>query len=201
MHAHSCENYPNEIIMELISYIKRLSKQYFSPTCCSVISGGIIFTENGIMNIMRNDGVLIMQLTAPAIAGLHTINQDSYVGFVSRTPYYIITHEHFFDTVEKYGLWKQVTTLSLFYLGLFYAREKVIGCKSKYEVIKHYIESVWLMPEKQRLQVSLFQYIPERVNISRSALHKILKELNNGGYIRTSRGKLIEVNRKLPEAF
>lgn len=196
------ENKPLESINYLISKIKPFSKRKQASKNSSFIFNGIILLEEGIISTKRDDGVALLTFTAPIIIGLHSldVDDDIIVDFHCKASYYHINKKIFFMLAEENNLWKHICVLTFYYLHLNYEREKNISRKTKYETVKYYIESIWKMEASERSSISLFKFIMSHANISRSSLHKIISELNRGGYIKTERGRLINVVR-LPEAF
>ncbi|HID4702653.1 TPA: helix-turn-helix domain-containing protein, partial [Enterobacter cloacae] len=69
--------------------------------------------------------------------------------------------------------------------------------KNAYDIIKNNLEAIWELPENERSQISVFKFILSRSSISRSSLNKVLKDLNDGGYINIHRGKLLNI-KNLP---
>ncbi|WP_409513916.1 helix-turn-helix domain-containing protein [Serratia proteamaculans] len=69
-----------------------------------------------------------------------------------------------------------------------------------YGIISSHLEDIWALPEEERLKISIFNFIMQRAPVSRSSIHKIIKELNKGGFIKTERGKLLNLTN-IPRGF
>ncbi|HAS1004211.1 TPA: hypothetical protein I3768_004297 [Enterobacter cloacae] len=79
----------------------------------------------------------------------------------------------------------------------FFKRDQRFSSKNAYDIIKNNLEAIWELPENERSQISVFKFILSRSSISRSSLNKVLKDLNDGGYINIHRGKLLNI-KNLP---
>lgn len=109
---------------------------------------------------------------------------------------YLLTHEDAIDVLDKENLWKDIAIIMAYTLEIYEHRSHSFAeHRNVYDIVKVHLEMIWDLPEEERNKISIFDYILKRHNISRSSVAKILKELNNGDYISTKRGKLINLNR------
>jgi CRP-like cAMP-binding protein len=111
-----------------------------------------------------------------------------------------IEKSHFRELVETHNLWKEVFTITSSLMKAYFKRDERFSSKNVYDVIKNNLEVLWESPPMERKKISIFKYILSRSDMSRSSLSKVLKDLNDGGYITISRGKLLNV-RSLPEKY
>jgi DNA-binding IscR family transcriptional regulator len=60
---------------------------------------------------------------------------------------------------------------------------------------------MFLLPEENRLRVSMLEYIQDRTHLSRSSILNVLSALKKGGYIEFARGGYLQNMTALPEKF
>lgn len=162
----------------------------------------IVYLESGSINLHRkNDGVLIYKFDQPFVIGLdHLFSCSEYYNITPNEDVmlYLLTHEDAIDVLDKENLWKDIAIIMAYTLEIYEHRSHSFAeHRNVYDIVKVHLEMIWDLPEEERNKISIFDYILKRHNISRSSVAKILKELNNGDYISTKRGKLINLN-KLP---
>lgn len=165
----------------------------------------IIYLEGGSININSvNKNILLFKLEAPFIIGLDQLFYDSeyyYITANDNVSLYLLSHEDAIDLFDKEKLWKDIANLISYSMELYEHRSNnLLENRNVYDIIKFHLETIWSMTENEREKISVFHYILKRHKISRSSVAKIVKELNNGGYITTKRGVLVNLH-KLPPKF
>ena len=71
---------------------------------------------------------------------------------------------------------------------------KLIHKSSAREIVIEHLKEIWALDEPERHTTSVYNFILSRNNISRSAVQKVVRELESSGDIKFYRGKLIELN-------
>ncbi|MBL5950342.1 helix-turn-helix domain-containing protein [Enterobacter asburiae] len=163
----------------------------------------IIFLHEGAINVRRTtDELIVLRYSAPLILGLEQlfIDDEYSLSFEKNSIYSIVPKSIFFNKIEQLNLWKGVSEILAYHIHLLNARDGNVIKKTKYEMIKAYLLEVWNLEANEREQISLYDYILSRANVSRSTLYKIILELNKGGYIYSDRGVLKDI-KKLPDKF
>lgn len=165
----------------------------------------IIYLDEGSISLhSEKNNILLFKLDAPFIIGLDQIFSGTeyyYITANDNVSLYLLSHEDAIDTFDKEKLWKDIAHLISYSMGLNEHRSNnLLENRSIYDIIKIHLETIWTLPEKEREKISVFDYILKRHKISRSSVAKIIKELNNGSYITTKRGVLVNLHR-LPPKF
>ncbi len=75
----------------------------------------------------------------------------------------------------------------------YFKREHMILQKNTYGIINEHLKHIWEMDEEVRKKTSIYSYILTRNHISRSAIHKIVREMTLAGDIIVNRGRLLGV--------
>ncbi|MBZ1651302.1 helix-turn-helix domain-containing protein, partial [Klebsiella pneumoniae] len=100
------------------------------------------------------------------------------------------------------GYMQELTTI-LAYMGIFaldahYER----GSQTSFQTIKSMLSRYLYRGEIDGGQhESLSAFIIKRTNLSRSYVYQVLAALREGGYITVKKGKLISIDRHIPEKF
>ncbi|AYU96062.1 hypothetical protein EEI76_13710 [Enterobacter cloacae] len=162
----------------------------------------VVFIHSGSVSIARTDGLIILKYKSPFVIGLAELfsNEEYTIYFNVDSIYSLIPNSSFIKVADRLGLWKHICEILSYSNQLLTFRENSVNRRTKYEIVKAQLEILWGLPPNEREGISLFDFILSQVNISRSSLSKIIAALNEGGYIKTKRGKLIHLS-KLPERY
>lgn len=164
----------------------------------------VYYLTEGEIDMHREvDDILLLTMRAPKILGLSLLSSDDcfhYMKTTKNSKLIAIEKNHFRELVETHNLWKEVFTITSSLMKNYFKRDERFSSKNVYDVIKNNLEILWESPPLERKKTSIFKYILSRSDMSRSSLSKVLKDLNDGGYITISRGKLLNV-RSLPEKY
>lgn len=159
----------------------------------------VIYIESGFAGLYHDrDDCLISEVNGPCIIGLTYLffdNHSIYLKFNSESRVFYINQLEFISVCDKRNLWRNVSQIIASAERKLYSSPSLSSFRNAYDIVKFYLESIWTLPEHERKNVSIYQYILERSRLSRSSLHKIIRELNVGGYIKTERGRLVDINR------
>jgi len=82
------------------------------------------------------------------------------------------------------------------------ARTATSGLQSAYEIIRSYL--IYMNSENGQTikeRYTVVKYMQTFSRLSRSIILKILSELKAGGFIEMEKGRLIRINRNLPDRF
>jgi CRP-like cAMP-binding protein len=157
----------------------------------------VYYLTEGEVDMHREvDDILLLTMQAPKILGLSLLNSDEcfhYMKTTKNSKLIAIEQAHFCEVIEANNLWKEVFTITSSIVKSYFKRDERFCSKSVYDVIKNNLEVLWDSPPGERKKTSIFKYILSRSDMSRSSLSKVLKDLNDGGYITISRGKLLNV--------
>lgn len=105
----------------------------------------------------------------------------------------------FQQLVSEHKAWSSVVAILTFYLHFSINRFSLQPGDHHYAVIRTLILEFSRYPAFVQMSMPLAKYIMERTNISRSSTMKIISMLKKRGYITLHRGRLIDVNNKLPD--
>jgi len=113
-----------------------------------------------------------------------------------------ISVEDFIKVIEENQLWPDVINIMVTIINSLAARTATSGLQSAYEIIRSYLiymDSENACAVKERYTV--VKYMQTFSRLSRSIILKILSELKAGGFIEMEKGRLIRINRNLPDRF
>lgn len=144
-------------------------------------------------------------ITSPAIVGL---GQLAPAGAIAQheaiAPCMVdsINVDDFIKIIEEKQLWPDVINVMVTFINSLAARTATSGLQSAYEIIRSYLiymDSETACAIKERYTV--VKYMQTFSRLSRSIILKILSELKAGGFIKMEKGKLVRINRNLPDRF
>ncbi|MBE4947037.1 helix-turn-helix domain-containing protein [Enterobacter cloacae complex sp. P1B] len=161
----------------------------------------VYFLTEGRVDIYRKtDDILIFTVYAPHILGLFFMfekNDYHYFRASTDATFTAIPTIELNCLADSNNLWKHFFLMTCEIASNFFKRDQRFSSKNAYDIIKNNLEAIWELPENERSQISVFKFILSRSTISRSSLNKVLKDLNDGGYIKIHRGKLLNI-KNLP---
>jgi len=191
------ENHPNSIKVSMSSN-KNFNFDFLGDK-------NIVYLVEGSVMLNRiKDNVLLFEIKSPFIIGLEKIFSGTnhyYMTPNEGVSLIILSHNDALELFDKEKLWKDISKLISYYIMLHENRSHNLAeNRNIYDIIRFNLEAIWALPKSERNVTSLFEYILKRHPISRSSVAKIIRELNNGNYITTSRGILKDL-QKLPSKF
>jgi len=161
----------------------------------------VYLLRTGEVEIRRiSDNMVISCLKPPSAIGLTLRSeQDTYHYIKTSAPAELmaVRKEVIFDVFDTCELWREAFTLCVDVANKAFERDEACASRNVYSIVRQHLEMIWVMDEQQRNSTSVFEFILDRANISRSSLNKIIKDLSVGGYIKTYRGKLLD-KKNLP---
>lgn len=162
--------------------------------------------SNGSVSIHRSYDDLEVSVTAgPIVAGLGDLfsplgryyfraSRSSKVSYMpSEYAKSIITEQH---------LWQEVAEVLAFTVHMMVYRDEHLVSKTSYSIIRAKLLEYMKKREVSDLsRTGIVAYIQETTHLSRSMIYNIISQLAEGGYIKTSNGKLVEITKPLPKNF
>ncbi|OAT15204.1 hypothetical protein M977_04734 [Buttiauxella gaviniae ATCC 51604] len=165
----------------------------------------VFLIEEGQVALYRKaDDKLILHFQPPFPFGItmsssHTKNY--YMVCESDIRASILNKEHFFANISDNQAWMSILNIVTYLIDVAeqqHHRNYLVT--NTYDIIKLCISQIWTLPEEQRNSISIYDYVLSRYQISRSSITKVMKSLNEGGYISTKRAILKSVYF-LPEKY
>lgn len=99
-------------------------------------------------------------------------------------------------------LWQDVADVLSYAIHIMIYRDEHLVSKSSYSIIR--AKLLEYMQKKESIDLSrtgIVAYIQETTHLSRSLIYNIISQLTEGGYIKTSNGKLVEIIKPLPKNY
>lgn len=162
---------------------------------------GAIISSVGDNDKKQNLGIMM----SPSIIGLAQLSPAGVIAqHEAITPCMIdsTSIDDFIKVIEEKQLWPDVINVMVTMINSLAARTATSGLQSAYEIIRSYL--IYMNSEnghaiKERYTV--VKYMQTFSRLSRSIILKILSELKAGGFIEMEKGRLIRINRNLPDRF
>lgn len=201
----------NKSLQELSEIFIRSNKSYL----CSykknreigLYKGGrpcLFYIASGMISVYdESNSVLLFSANSPFIVGLEQLfllDRKQTIKFELDAKVWVIEKEDAIYVIDLHAAWFHVSFLIGSMTGLFLERYFLSISPNVYGIVKSHLEYLWKLPEVQRLNLSVISFILKRNKISRSSVYRIIRDLNDGGYIKTIRGKLYEV-KKIPAKY
>lgn len=161
-----------------------------------------ILTSGRVELCNSNNNLTIVDINRPAVLWGGDSDSDCLlIRAASDSILYRIDSVNFINLISHNNLWKEISMIFAWYIGVYISRECVFSkMGNNYDMVKFYLEELWENNKENLDRISIFSFIRGRVLVSRSSLNNILKDLSKGGYIKTSRGKLLFL-KKLPQRY
>ncbi|MFT2793716.1 helix-turn-helix domain-containing protein [Serratia sp. T13T92] len=180
-------------------------EQYFNtdkiPT--HYVQGGknkVILLLSGSVFLKRiTDDMIVSKIKAPFVFGVHESISNKgrlYIKPLSSSLLKLVDFDVFYKNVSP----EIITEICAKLIEIYQIRDEGVISTSVYDCIKKCLEDISLLDDAEKKNTSIFGYVTERNKVSRSSVYNILRELEKGGYIKTKRGKLLEMN-KVPKSF
>lgn len=172
--------------------------------CFGEMNGFLYLFKSGRISLVRTEDDLYLGNTAEkSLLGLinyyHPLNHYYYQAeadcSLACIPFSVA-----FDLVKQHNLWEQIIQILSWNFFMILKRDNRLTGHNAYTAIRRLLLELMQLPEHIRQQLPLANYIQKYTRLSRSQVMRILKELKEGHYIETARGKLITVHR-LPDKF
>lgn len=159
--------------------------------------GGCVLLSGQMSQRRRDNHKNILTYSAPFVFGLDTLfsHSDWYTLHTgSACEFFWFNRQTAVQAFDAANCWHAVVTVLEHECAGLVARELHLTSEGSYPLVKHALETLWAMPEQERADVSVFNYILSRGYLSRSSLIAMLRRLETAGYIVTCRGQLMALS-------
>lgn len=164
--------------------------------------GRVYYLISGEVEVRRkSDDIIVINIESPAIIGLTSLYEESsyhYLKTIMPSNLISISKSDAVNIIDSENLWKSAFKIVSMAAFSYYKRDELIISTNVYSIIRRYLLILENLPEDEKNDISLFDYILKRTTISRSSLNKILRDLVEGGYISINRGRLVKILKTLP---
>lgn len=165
----------------------------------------VILLISGEINIhCVSDELLFATTDGPSIFGLQgsAFRFDIYrFSATQGSEIYVLTRDQAIDLVAEQGAIRDLLEYQTYFNDYQSERSNLLINKTAYEIVRALLIELYKVPKEKRLKISVANYILERSNLARSGVMKILADLRSGEYIVIQNGKLISLQRKLPNVY
>jgi CRP-like cAMP-binding protein len=189
-HENSIGIIGNAIIKNKNSYqVNRKKHQRFNLNDMN----SICFLDEGSVSAYRiYDNALSMTFKAPAILGLAQMrhSESYYMRCASDSKIWQISSEDAQELFTENDLWIHAFDILTSHIHIYYQRERLDSLPNVKAKVVEILHSLWSEGDEVHTKNSIYSYIQKRMRISRSAIHKAIKELSVDGLIETKRGRL-----------
>ena len=200
---------PENEIANLINIIKEKNNflhHHFSKGTAYHLnsSNSIAILHEGMVSYYNSDAnIFLFQIQAPFVLGLTKLvglSEKYYIKCETDIKISFLSSDQAYKVIDEENIWLNVLLIVCYVIHVNTSSIISNANANAYEIIKKALNEIWLIPENERSEISIFDFTMKKYQISRSSISKILKSLNEGLYIKTRRGVLIELN-KLPEKY
>ncbi|HCI6023088.1 TPA: helix-turn-helix domain-containing protein [Klebsiella quasipneumoniae subsp. quasipneumoniae] len=155
----------------------------------------IAYLEEGCVTMHRiDDGLLTITIKAPAIIGLGQFRGESFTHYIRCTDncsMWVMSADKAFMMFSKFNLWHHAYDILTKHLYMYFARDSMIQKSTVKDIVLDHIKKIHSFDDELRRTTSVYTYILSRNAISRSAVHKVVKELIEDGSLVMRRGKIM----------
>ncbi|QKN79789.1 helix-turn-helix domain-containing protein [Scandinavium goeteborgense] len=151
---------------------------------------------SGAASLLRKqDGLLLGNVKGKYIFGLNRIfckdESDLIIRSDSVCELVIMGISEGESIISLHGLWYSVSDILSFHVRYMVCRDERLINKRSRDVVMSYIEEIRKMPDNDRVNIKMLQYIQERSGLSRSSIMNIFAEMRNEKLIITRRGGVL----------
>jgi len=158
----------------------------------------ICYLVQGEVSVLRkSDDSPSLTLMGPTILGLaqmRNLSETHYMRCLTDCEMWDMDDGEAMLMMDQEQLWKHAFDILTLHLHMYYEREYLNSLpNTKIKVLEN-LKLLWSEQQEVRARHSIYSFTLSRSKMSRSAVHKALKELENEGVILTRRGKLLNLN-------
>lgn len=159
----------------------------------------VFLIEHGRVALYRKiNDKLLLHISPPFPIGVlksSSYSENYYMVCETDVKISVLNQDSFFSDIESKNRWISILNIVTYLIDISEENQKKShSTASAYDIVRMCIHEIWALPENIKETTSVYDYILSRYNISRSSITKILKSLNDGGYISTKRAVLTKVN-------
>lgn len=160
-----------------------------------------ILLEGAVAIHRSNDGLVVVNLSAPVVMGLNYFSQNTiYINTLSDCKFGILPQEEALALIDEKNLWKLLANYLMVLASKLWMTNDKLTAKSSYDLIKSQLFELMSEPDSLRENISAENYIQTKTHLSRSGIMRILSDLKKGEYIEIVNGRLTKIN-KLPSRY
>ncbi|RJT44745.1 helix-turn-helix domain-containing protein [Rahnella woolbedingensis] len=164
----------------------------------------ILLVEGDIKGYRSSDNLLYGIASAPAMLGLMT-SEYSSTSFIFKankdSKVWVLPRDVAIDLIAEHGLVRELIAYTTSFTDYRSYHSDLMINRTAYDIICGLLLEMERLPEEFRRKNSMANFILERSNLARSGVMKILADLRVGGYIDIQNGKLIAINKRLPDEY
>ena len=175
-------------------FVRRKKNQRFSLKRNGYIS---YLTEGEICVLRLSDDSPSLTLKAPAILGLaqmRSLKETHYMRCLTDCDMWDMDKDDAVVLFDQHNLWRHAFNILTRHLDMYYEKEYLNNLPNARAKVMENLKLLWSEGATFRSQHSIYTFTQLRNKMSRSAVHKALKELESEGIIETSRGKLLRLD-------
>lgn len=158
--------------------------------------GHVIYLKKGIISVYTDPSDLLTgSISSPAILGLVGLHyKETYYYLRCETPceMVIISHEEAANLFTRNTLWEYAFNICNDFFYNYLRGSKTQSSRKVKDIVTEHLKDIWSMESTQREKVSIYKFILSRNQVSRSAIHKVIKDLCESGKAVVSRARLID---------
>jgi len=163
-------------------------------------SGHICYLIRGEVSVLRkSDDSPSLILRAPTILGLsqmRSLTETHYMRCLTDCEMWDLDKDEAILMMDQKQLWKHAFDILTLHLHMYYEREYLNSLPNVKTKVLENLKLLWLEDQEARSHHSIYSFTLARSKMSRSAVHKALRELECEGVILTRRGKLLNLTLK-----
>ena len=175
-------------------FVRRKKNQRFSLKRSGYIS---YLTEGEICVLRLSDDSPSLTIKAPAILGLaqmRSLKETHYMRCLTDCDMWDMDKDEAMVLFDRQNLWRHAFDILTQHLHMYYQKEYLNNLPNARAKVVENLKLLWSEGAAFRSQHSIYRFTLLRNKMSRSAVHKALKELESEGFIETSRGKLLRLD-------
>ena len=154
----------------------------------------VFYLDSGSVSLYKkNDNLFLMKFSAPQIVGLFKIwvpNKYFYIRCDEVCTFWIINHKILSEQISSKNLWQESFNIICDKVKRLFEYDQKATFNCTRDIVVAHLKDIWLLPQQERNNTSIYKYIMMRNHISRSAIYKIISELQGQKLILIQRGTL-----------
>lgn len=174
-------------------FVRRKKNQRFSLKK----SGQISYLVQGEISVLRrSDGSPSLTLKAPTILGfaqMRSISETHHMRCLMECEMWDLDENEAMQMMDQKQLWKHAFDILTLHLHMYYEKEYLNSLPNARSKVLENLKLLWSEEPEIRLHHSIYNFTISRSKMSRSSVHKVLKDLESEGVILTRRGKLLNL--------
>ncbi len=196
-------SFSDELCNHLIPYAqtREVKKSSRLPLIVNNIPQCYILLEGSVAIHRSNDGLVVVNLSAPLVMGLNSFAHDIiYINTLCDCQFGILPQDDALALINEHNLWKLLANYLMVLSSKLWMTNDKLTAKSSYDLIKNQLFELMNESDSLRENVSAENYIQTKTHLSRSGIMRILSDLKKGKYIEIVNGRLTKIN-KLPSKY